>query len=139
MCIQYARKGWFRPLPLLGLILLLSLVSLPVSVVQAASISVNTTTDEVNADGDCSLREAIIAANTNAAVDGCPAGSVVETDAIILPAGTYDLTLAGLNENNAQTGDLDLKSSLIITGAGRTNTIINANGLDRGLSHCGDG
>ncbi len=29
----------------------------------AASIVVNTTDDEVNSDGDCSLREAIIAAN----------------------------------------------------------------------------
>jgi CSLREA domain-containing protein len=52
-------------------------------------IAVNTTTDELNSDGDCSLREAIQAANTDAAVDACPAGS--GTDAITLPAGTYVL------------------------------------------------
>lgn len=42
---------------------------------QAATITVNTTDDERNNDGDCALREAIIAANTDAAVDGCTAGS----------------------------------------------------------------
>jgi CSLREA domain-containing protein len=112
-------------------LILLIVLALVAPVARAATITVNTTADEVNADGDCSLREAIIAANTNAAVDACPAGSAVNTDTIIVPAGAYDLTLAGLNENNAQTGDLDLSSSLVIAGAGRANTIIDANGLDR--------
>ena len=39
-----------------------------------ATIVVNTGDDENNTDGDCSLREAVVAANTNAAVDGCAAG-----------------------------------------------------------------
>jgi CSLREA domain-containing protein len=38
-------------------------------------ITVNTDEDEANTDGDCSLREALEAADTNAAVDGCDAGS----------------------------------------------------------------
>ena len=42
--------------------------------VSAAAISGNTTADELNEDGDCSLREAIRAANLDQAVDGCPAG-----------------------------------------------------------------
>jgi CSLREA domain-containing protein len=33
----------------------------------ATNIGVTTTADEDNTDGDCSLREAVIAANTNAA------------------------------------------------------------------------
>ena len=37
-------------------------------------IVVNTADDEDNSDGDCSLREAVRAANTNAAVDACAAG-----------------------------------------------------------------
>jgi len=41
----------------------------------AATITVNTDSDELNSDGDCSLREAVAAANRNAAVDGCVAGS----------------------------------------------------------------
>lgn len=118
-------------LHLIGLVLLVGLVSLTVSTAQAATITVTTTADEVNSDGDCSLREAIIAANTNTATDACPAGSPTGSDTIILPAGTYELTLAGLSENNARTGDLDLNSSLTIAGAGRSNTIIDANGLDR--------
>jgi CSLREA domain-containing protein len=43
---------------------------------------VNTLDDELNGDGDCSLREAIEAANTNTAVDVCPAGDAVITDTI---------------------------------------------------------
>jgi len=40
-----------------------------------ASIVVNTPEDELNTDGDCSLREAITAANTDAPSDACPAGN----------------------------------------------------------------
>ncbi len=41
----------------------------------AATINVNTTTDELNTDGDCSLREAIESSNQDKAVSGCVAGS----------------------------------------------------------------
>ena len=37
--------------------------------VHAATIIVDTTDDELNSDGDCSLREAILAANNNSVVD----------------------------------------------------------------------
>lgn len=40
-----------------------------------ATLTVSTIMDELNTDGDCSLREAITAANTDAAVDACLAGS----------------------------------------------------------------
>ena len=50
--------------------------------VPGTTITVNTTEDESNTDGDCSLREAIEAANTNAPVDKCKAGSATEEDAI---------------------------------------------------------
>ena len=43
----------------------------------AATITVNTTDDELNSDGDCSLREAIQAANTNTGVDACTVSSGV--------------------------------------------------------------
>jgi CSLREA domain-containing protein len=100
-----------------------------VPVVQAATITVTTTTDENNSDGDCSLREAIRAANTNQAVDACPAGS--STDTIVLPAGDYLFLLAGSSENAALTGDLDITDAVTIVGAGRANTVIHANQLDR--------
>lgn len=47
-----------------------------------AAIIVNTLEDEDNSDGDCSLREAIRAANDNIPVDACPAGDEVITDTI---------------------------------------------------------
>jgi len=49
-------------------------------------INVNTTDDELNSDGDCSLREAIRAANSDAAVDACLAGSGADT---IIPPSRY--------------------------------------------------
>lgn len=98
-------------------------------IARAATISVNTTTDELNSDGDCSLREAIRAANQNQAVDACLAGSGADT--IILPAGDYLFLLAGTSEDAALTGDLDITGDVTIVGAGRASTVIHANQLDR--------
>jgi CSLREA domain-containing protein len=97
----------------------------------AAAITVTTTDDELNADGDCSLREAIQAANTDAAVDACPAGSGADT--ITLPAGTYTLAIAGAGEDANATGDLDITADLTINGAGAAATIIDGAALDRVL------
>jgi CSLREA domain-containing protein len=44
------------------------------SAVPGTIIIVNTAADEANTDGDCSLREAIRAANSNKAVGACAAG-----------------------------------------------------------------
>ena len=53
-----------------------------------------------------SLREAIQAANTDLAVDACPAGGAADT--MMVPAGVYLLTLAGAGEDGNATGDLDV-------------------------------
>jgi len=72
--------------------------------------------------GGCSLREAIIAANANAAT----------VDAINLPAGVFTLSRIGLNENAADTGDLDILNNLtFINGAGPTATVIDGGNVDR--------
>jgi CSLREA domain-containing protein len=121
------------------LALLMALASLylgPIPVARAATITVNTTDDELNNDGDCSLREAIQAANTDTAVSGCAAGSGADT--ITLPAGFYTLTIAGAGENANATGDLDITDDLTINGDGEGTTIIQAgtnstNGIDRVL------
>jgi CSLREA domain-containing protein len=88
------------------------------SAAYAAGISVTTTADELNNNGNCSLREAIRAANTNSKVDSCAAGSSSSTDTITLQAGTYGLSLEGGNEDSAKTGDLDITGALTINGAG---------------------
>lgn len=97
-----------------------------------AQISVTTTDDELNADGDCSLREAVEAANTNTAVDNCvdPSNSY---DNIILLPGLHTLSMLGFNEDANQTGDLDITEDVTIQGAGPWQTIIFAADIDRAL------
>ena len=95
----------------------------------STTINVTTTDDELNSDGDCSLREAIRAANTDTAVDACPAGSGADT--INLPAGNYTLSIGGLFEDAAATGDLDIGSSVTIQGISADTTIVNGNNIDR--------
>ncbi|MEZ5658197.1 MAG: DUF4347 domain-containing protein [Burkholderiaceae bacterium] len=99
----------------------------------ASALVVDTTTDVIDgntgsianllsnrgADGFISLREAIIATNNTGGHDG-----------IYLPAGTYLLTRAGGGEEFASTGDLDIRDSLSIFGAGAGSTIIDGNALD---------
>jgi CSLREA domain-containing protein len=57
----------------------------------AAEIPTTTLVDEPNADnGNCTLREAILAAMVDEAQDLCPAGSATEPDLVLLSAGTYE-------------------------------------------------
>ncbi|MHC4609460.1 MAG: choice-of-anchor Q domain-containing protein [Planctomycetota bacterium] len=109
----------------LALILLISIASSA----HAATISVTTLSDEVNSDGDCSLREAIQAANSDSPVDACAAGD--GTDTIIVAPGTYLLGIPGANEDANATGDLDVTSDLALSGAGAADTIIDGANLDR--------
>ncbi len=74
--------------------------------------------------GNCSLREAIIAANSNAG-----------QDTIVLPAGTYTLTISGTGEDNSASGDLDIRGDLILQGAGSSSTIIDGSGQSDRVLH----
>jgi CSLREA domain-containing protein len=103
----------------------------PIQPPTGATITVTTTADELDNDSTCSLRQAIQAANTDTAVGGCPAGN--GDDLIILPTGVYGLTSEGRSEDDNVTGDLDIRSSLMISGAGAEVTIIDANQIDRVL------
>ncbi|MBL8951222.1 MAG: CSLREA domain-containing protein [Myxococcaceae bacterium] len=96
----------------------------------AATLTVTTPTDELNSDGDCSLREAVQAANTDAAVDACPAGS--GDDRIVLPAGTYTLSVIGKDDTNVG-GDLDVSSNLTLAAAGSGTVTLDGNLTDRVL------
>jgi CSLREA domain-containing protein len=91
---------------------------------RAATITVNTTLDDLTVNGNCSLREAIRSANLDVAKDGCVAGS--GADEIILPAGVYGLSLGPAGDDKAVRGDLDLAGVLTITGAGAATTTIDA-------------
>ena len=98
-----------------------------------ATITVTTTNDTLDGDisspgnlaktpgpdGNISLREAIIAANNS-----------VGGDEINLPAGTYKITIPGVEDLGA-SGDFDITDGLDIIGSGTTTTIIDGNGLER--------
>jgi len=104
----------------LGLTLVL-LWTLGTGSVLAAVLNVTKFTDSNDGScdpDDCSLREAIGAANATSG-----------PDTVILPAGTHTLTITGVGENNNHTGDLDIAEALTITGAGPDVTIIDASGL----------
>ncbi len=94
--------------------------------VTAAHLYNVTKTDDTfdgTCDADCSLREAIEAANV-ATTNG-------EAGAVIVPAGHYVLTRAGTGETDNATGDLDIRNDMAIYGAGMDQTIIDANSIDR--------
>jgi CSLREA domain-containing protein len=116
---------------LLALLLLFMLPAKEASGREASgkAIFVTTTQDELNGDGDCSLREAVRSANLDSAVDACQAGSGFDT--IVLGAGLYRLTITGTGEDNAQAGDLDLLEEVIILGKSAAETIIDGNQHDR--------
>lgn len=85
--------------------------------------------DSLDADGYCSLREAIRNANANSQVDhaDCEAG-VNSLDTISLPADTYTLSMAGRDEDEGATGDLDITESVTISA---DYYVIDANLIDR--------
>ncbi len=98
------------------LVLCLAAVVLAVPSAGAATFT-PTRFDDPPPDGcapaDCSLREAVIAANAAA-----------DPDTIKLQAGTYSLTVEGVGEEAAATGDLDVTEDLTVTGAGAELTTI---------------
>jgi CSLREA domain-containing protein len=111
--------------PLVILFIFMTLLvshTLTATPVSAAVIMVNSAIDVVDdSDGFCTLREAILAANSGsssgAAPGECPAGT--GTDTIIVPGGIYTL--------NPALGQLPpVTQELTIIGDGATTTIIQA-------------
>ena len=77
-------------------------------------------TNDGSCDADCSLREAIIEAN-----------SLGGADQINLPAGVIVLAIGGIDEDLAAQGDLDILDSVDILGSASQGTVIDGNQLDR--------
>ncbi len=98
-----------------------------------ATITVTQAGDPTAADGLCSLREAVTAANTGIVADGCVPSPGAAPDTIVLGAGTYRLGIPGRDEDANATGDLDVRSDVTIQGAGAVLTTIDAAGLDRAV------
>lgn len=115
--------------------LLLFAAALVPAAARANTITVNGSGDTLNnADGVCSIREAVVNANTDTGVwTNCAAGS--GADVINLPAGTITFSIGNTphpfnEEQAAATGDLDIYGPLTVNGHA-SGTTINANDLDR--------
>ncbi|NEQ39487.1 MAG: DUF4347 domain-containing protein, partial [Okeania sp. SIO3I5] len=83
--------------------------------------SINALLSDPGTDGEISLREAIIAANNTAG-----------DDTINLVGGeTYTLTITGSEEDNSETGDLDIKNNgeIVIQTLGNVKATIDAGGI----------
>lgn len=93
-----------------------------------ATFAVNTTADTVavdlltglDANGNVSIRSAIMAANTQAG------SHVINLPSSAIP---YQLSIEGRGENFAATGDLDIRSTIEINAP--SNTILDAQNIDR--------
>jgi CSLREA domain-containing protein len=103
------------------------LAAQPIQPAYAATLTVTSTADTIAADGFCTLREALQAANTNANVNECT-GVAYGADTIDLTgvAGTITLTVVG-------GGDLDVTDAggLTINGPGSGALTISGGGIDR--------
>jgi len=112
--------------------IVISVMGYPIGTVHPATtttITVNSTDDSIAAgDNVCTLREAIIAANTNQRSglgdSECDAGNAFVSDTIIVPPGTYTLAITGQGEEDGLQGDLDIATSMTIQGASPLETII---------------
>lgn len=84
----------------------------------AATITVTSSSDAVATDGNCTLREAVQAANTNAAVDNCAAGDP-DGDTVLFGVLVTSITLTG--GEILVTDDVTLDGGLlrvVVDGAG---------------------
>jgi uncharacterized repeat protein (TIGR01451 family)/CSLREA domain-containing protein len=135
-CLRHT-NGWFASL-LKGAVASAVVVMFPLTAAVAvpvearATFNVNRLTDAVDtnpgngvcqiAGGGCSLRAAIMEAN---ALEG--------PDIINVPASTFNLTIAGGDEEGSQSGDLDVRDDVTINGQGSGSTIIVQTTVDRVL------
>jgi len=95
----------------------------------AATITV-TTTDDGSVPGECTLRDAIAAANANTATAGCVAGDVGHDDVVFAPGVTGTIALTG--------GELEIVEEASITGPGAASLTVDAQQSSRIFSMTGD-
>lgn len=95
----------------------------------AATIAVTTTADGSLPD-QCTLRDAIVAANTNAAVAGCAAGEAGDDEIVFAPQVSGTIALS--------EGQLTISDRLTISGPGASALTIDAQGQSRIFDIGGD-
>lgn len=130
-------KRFFVIITTTAVLLLMSALMFPIES-HANAIIVDTWVDELNFNGECSLREAIMNANNgNGYYSDCEAG-VVGPDSIWLGDHVYTLDIEGI-ENYNYSGDLDITDDLTINGSTSLRpTIIEAGSTDPRFGGCSD-
>jgi CSLREA domain-containing protein len=107
----------------------------------SASFSVNTHsgfrvnsfgdgTDANPGDGVCETAQGNDVCTLRAAIQ--EANALQGADSISIPSGLYTLTVAGANEDDSATGDLDITEDLTIEGKGTGSVVIDGNGKTTG-------
>jgi CSLREA domain-containing protein len=97
------------------------------------TFTVNSTADEVDknpGDGKCKSKPSHLCTLRAAIMENNARGG---GNIIVLPAGTYTLTIGGAGENASATGDLDILHDVKIQGSYAPTTIIDRQGGDRVL------
>lgn len=106
--------------PIATLLLALLFLTLHARAALAAEITVNSTVDAVDDAGNCTLRAAILAANTDAAVGGCAAGAGTDTILFNIPgAGPHTIAL--------QAALPAISAPLVIDGYSQPGAQVNTN------------
>lgn len=116
-----------------GLVIMLffaSMTAMPAA--RSATITVDSMTDGAPAaDGSCTIREAILAANNDADSNDCMGIGTYGADVIVFDApGSITLTGAA-GEDSGASGDLDVLGDLMIDSMGSGGVTISGGGVDR--------
>ena len=122
--ISSARVVTYGPLPLLLCAAVFALLLLVSGAVHGATLVVNSAIDEADSNpGDGLCEGAVTAANCSLRAAVEEANALAGDDLITLPSGTYTLTMGQIMVSGPD--------ELTITGAGRDNTVIDGNGVER--------
>lgn len=104
--------------------------SLLLTTTRAATLTVDSESDAVDlAPGDGVCATAAGTCTLRAAVQESNAWS--GPDLVVIPAGSYALTLEGAGEDDAASGDLDVRGDVMLQGQGSDVVVIDGRGLDR--------
>ncbi|MGH8473590.1 MAG: CSLREA domain-containing protein, partial [Gammaproteobacteria bacterium] len=95
--------------------------------VPGADITVDTLSDEINTDGDCSLREAITSANSDSLIDACAIGGGADSISFSV-AGTVALTSSLPPITSAVDIIGPVGDPIIISGSGAAQLFVVGNG-----------
>src|SRR5579884_3785323 len=114
----------------LAVLVTCALFGAPAQAASTITVTKNSADTYSQTDTDCSLRDAVQAADADTAFGACPAGSAAGTT-IVVPAGTYTLSIPSTGIDDNSTGDLNITQSVTLEGAGLGKTTIDSNHIDR--------